>query len=50
MVTNASGERSFSKLKFIENEIRNRMTQPRLNNLSFICIENNVLENIDFKT
>jgi hypothetical protein len=32
MVTNASGERSFSKLTFIKNELRNRMTQPRLNN------------------
>jgi hypothetical protein len=24
------------------------MTQPRLNNLSLICIENDILENIDF--
>jgi hypothetical protein len=48
MVTNASGERSFSKLKFIKNELRNRMTQPRLNNLSLMCTENDMLENIDF--
>jgi hypothetical protein len=48
MVTNASGERSFSKLKFIKNELRNRTTQPRLNSLSFMCIENDILENIDF--
>jgi hypothetical protein len=48
MVTNASGERSFSKLKFIENKLRNRMPQPRLNNLSLLCIENDILENIDF--
>jgi hypothetical protein len=48
MVTNASDERSFSKLTFIKNELRNRMTQPRLNNLSLMCIENYILENIDF--
>jgi hypothetical protein len=48
MVTNSSGERSFSKLKFIGNELRNRMTQPRINNLSLMCTENDILENIDF--
>jgi hypothetical protein len=48
MVTNVSGERSFSKLKFIKNELRNCMTQPRLNNLSLMCIGNDILENIDF--
>jgi hypothetical protein len=48
MVTNASGERSFSKLKFIKNDLRNRMTQPRSNNFSSMCIENYILENIDF--
>ncbi|KAK4883548.1 hypothetical protein RN001_006867 [Aquatica leii] len=30
MITNASGERSFSKLKLIKNELRNRMIQERL--------------------
>jgi hypothetical protein len=48
MVTNASGERSFSKLKFIKSELRNRITQPRLTNLSLMCVENDILENIDF--
>jgi hypothetical protein len=47
MVTNASGECSFSKLKFIKNELRNHMMRPRLNNLSLMCIENDILENID---
>jgi hypothetical protein len=47
MVINASGERSFSKLKSIKNELRNSMTQPQLNNLSLMCIENDILENID---
>jgi hypothetical protein len=48
MDTNASGERSFSEFKFIENELSNCMTQPRLTNLSLMCIENYILENIDF--
>jgi hypothetical protein len=48
MVTNASGERSFLKLKFVTHELRNRMTQPRFNNLSLMEIENYILENIDF--
>jgi hypothetical protein len=47
-VTNASGERSFSKLKCMKTELTNRMTQPRLNNLSLMCTENGILENIDF--
>jgi hypothetical protein len=48
MLTNASGERSFSKLKFIKDELRNHMAQPHLNNLSLMCIENFILGNIDF--
>jgi hypothetical protein len=48
MVTNASGERSFSKLTFIKNELRNRMTQPRLNNFSLMYTENGILENTNF--
>ena len=41
-VSDASGERSFSKLRFIENDYRTTMTQKRLNNLiinQFINIE-----------
>jgi hypothetical protein len=48
MVKNASGERSFSKLKFVKNELINRMTQPRLNSISSMCIENYILENFYF--
>jgi hypothetical protein len=44
VVANASGERSFSKLKFIKNELRYRMTQPRLNNSSLMCITNYISE------
>jgi hypothetical protein len=46
MYTHASGERSFSKLALIKNELRNRMTQPLLNDLRLMCIENDSLENI----
>ncbi|XP_046742929.1 zinc finger MYM-type protein 1-like [Diprion similis] len=49
MVTNCSGERSFSKLKLIKNEIRNTMTQKRLNNLSLLSIESDLVDIIDFK-
>ncbi|XP_069494240.1 zinc finger MYM-type protein 1-like [Ambystoma mexicanum] len=39
MVTNCSGERSFSKLKLIKSELRNRMLQARLNSLALLSIE-----------
>jgi hypothetical protein len=48
MVTNARGKCLFSELKFTKNELRNCMTQPHLNNLSLMCTENYILENIDF--
>lgn len=49
MVTNCSGERSFSKLKRIKNELRSTMLQERLNSLSLMSIECELLENIDFE-
>ncbi|XP_046737115.1 uncharacterized protein LOC124405892 [Diprion similis] len=49
MVTNCSGERSFSKLSRIKNELRSTMLQERLNNLSLMSIERDVLEQIDFE-
>ena len=48
MVTNSSGERSFSKLKFIKNELRSRMMQERLNCLPAMSIESDVLESLNF--
>ena len=48
MVSNCTGERSFSKLKPIKNELRSTMLQERLNCLSIMSIESNVLLNIDF--
>ena len=47
-VSVASGERSFSKLRFIENDYRTTMTQKRLNNLSILNIEAEVARGIDF--
>ena len=48
MVSNCTGERSFSKLKLIKNELRSTMLQERLNCLSLMSIESDVLLTIDF--
>ena len=39
MVTNCSGERSFSKLKYIKNRLRTTMTNKRVTPLSLMSIE-----------
>jgi hypothetical protein len=49
MVTNCSGERSFSQLKRIKNELRTGMSQNRLTSLSLLCIEREKLREIDFE-
>ena len=49
MVTNCSAERSFSKLKRIKNELRTSMGKQRLNHLSLISIENQLMHKIDIK-
>ena len=48
MVTNCSGERSFSKLKFIKNRLRTTMTNERLSHLTLLSIEYDILRQIDF--
>ena len=48
MITNYSGERSFSHLKRVKNEIRSTMLQDRVSNLSLTYIESELLRNIDF--
>ena len=48
MVSNCSGKRSFSKLKRIKNELRNRIRQDRLNSLSIMSIESDVLRQLYF--
>lgn len=46
MVSNCSGERSFSKLKRVKNEQRASMGQDRLNNLSLLSIEHELLRSL----
>lgn len=48
-ITNVSDERSFSKLKYIKNYLRNSLGNEKLNSLSIICIERSVLDLIDFE-
>ena len=48
MVTNCSAERSFSKLKQIENRLWTCNTQGRLVNLAIMSIESDILCEIDF--
>lgn len=48
MVSNCSGERSFSKMKLIKNRLRSTMTQNRLSNLSLLSIESDLLRELDF--
>ena len=49
-MTVASVEKSFSKLKLLKSYLRSSMSQERLNDLAILCIEKNMLENIDFDT
>jgi len=47
MVTNCSGERSFSKLKRIKSDLRSTMSQDRLNRLTLMSLEYEVLRDIE---
>ena len=49
MVTNCTGERSFSRLKLTKNQLHSTMGQQRLNWLSLMCMENDIPKTIDFK-
>ena len=48
MVTNCSGERSFSKLKFIKNRLRTTMRHDRLSHQALMSVECDILREIDF--
>jgi len=48
MISNCSGERLFSKLKLIKNNLRTTMGQERLVWLSLMSIESDVLRDINF--
>ena len=47
-VTVATAERSFSKLSFIKNKLRNSMSQGRLVSLSLLSIESELARKVDF--
>ncbi|KAH7650683.1 Ribonuclease H-like protein [Dioscorea alata] len=48
-ITTALAERSFSKLKLIKSYLRSSMSQERLNGLSLLSIEKEMLEEIYYK-
>jgi len=47
-VTNASGERSFSKLGLVKNRLRSTMGQKRLNHLTLMSLESDIVKALDF--
>ena len=49
MITNATAEQTFSKLKILKNCHPASMTQERLNGLAIMATENDVLQNINFQ-
>ncbi|KYN30170.1 hypothetical protein ALC57_00366 [Trachymyrmex cornetzi] len=48
MVTNCSGERLFSGLKRLKNELRTTMLQEKLSDLAILCIEAEKLRTLSF--
>lgn len=48
-VSNCEGERSFSKLKRIKNELRTTMTQKRLSALSLMAVESELVRDMAFE-
>ena len=46
--TNVTGERTFSALKRVKNELRTTMAQDRMTALSLLCIENDIVECLQF--
>ena len=49
MISNVTGERSFSKLKMIKSYLRSTMGQDRLHSLAFLSIECELVREINFK-
>ena len=48
-VANAEGERSFSVLKRVKNQLRSTLSQDKLCNLSLLTIESDLTKEIDFQ-
>ena len=49
MISNVTGERSFSKLKLIKSYLRSTMGQDRLHSLALFSIECELVREINFK-
>ena len=49
-VTNCTAKRSFSQLTCIKSALRSTQTQDRLNNLSLLNTESDLLQELDFST
>lgn len=49
MITNSSGERSFSKLKLVKNRLRTSMLEDRLNVLALLSLESDILRQVSFE-
>jgi hypothetical protein len=49
MVSNCSGERSFSKMALIKNKLRSTMSDRRLSALELLSVENDVLDSVSFE-
>jgi hypothetical protein len=49
LVTVASAERSFSKLKLLKSYLSSTMTQQRLTDLATIALESAILEEIEYE-
>ena len=47
MVSNSTGESSFSKLKLVKNYLRNSLTQEKLSGLALLSFESSLLKEID---
>ena len=48
MTTNCTAERSFSQLKRLKNHLRTTLGQDKLESLSLLCIEADILRKISF--
>lgn len=48
MITNCTAERSFSQLKRLKNHLRTTLGQDKLESLSLLCIEADILRKISF--
>ena len=48
MITNCTAESSFSQLKRLKNHLRTTLGQDKLESLSLLCIEADILRKISF--